>query len=184
MLPAIARVVASNIVRYVKHGGLDAPGLQRASRQRSAATSPLAPASDTKGGIGILTTGPGPRPSAPAPATAPATATATDSDSLRLDVPPFGSSKRGIAGASEASSTPAKPRDSAAVAPAPGDAQPPSPASAGEASPLPHPLLRRVPTEIGWASTRQERAKRDFVARFARLAGYSYGELLRRSQTA
>ncbi len=173
MLPAIARVVASNIVRYVKHGGLDAPGLQRASRQRSAATSPLAPASDTKGGI--LTTGPGPSPSAPAPA--PAT------DSLRIDVPPFGSSKRGIAGASEAS-TPAKPRDSAAVAPAPGDAQPPPPASAGEAPPLPHPLLRRVPTEIGWASTRQERAKRDFVARFARLAGYSYGELLRRSQTA
>jgi hypothetical protein len=181
VLPAIARVVASNIVRYVKHGGLDAPGLQRASRQRSAATSPLAPASDTKGGI--LTTGPGPRPSAPAPAPAPATATATDSDSLRLDAPPFGSSKRGIPVASEAS-TPAKPRDSAAVAPAPGDAQPPPPASAGEASPLPHPLLRRVPTEIGWASTRQERAKRDFVARFARLAGYSYGELLRRSQTA
>ena len=183
MLPAIARVVASNIVRYVKHGGLDAPGLQRASRQRSAATSPLAPASDTKGGIGTLTTGPGPRPSAPAPAPVTATATATDSDSLRIDVPPFGSSKRGIPGASEAS-TPAKPRDSAAVAPAPGDAQPPSPASAGEAPPLPHPLLRRVPTEIGWASTRQERAKRDFVARFARLAGYSYGELLRRSQTA
>ena len=153
-------------MRYVKHGGLDAPGLQRASRQRSAATSPLAPASDTKGGI--LTAGP----------SAPATATATDG--FRIDASPFGSSKRGIPVASEAS-TPAKLRDSAAVAPAPGDAQPPPPASA---APLPHPLLRRAPTEIGWDSTRQERAKRDFVARFARLAGYSYGELLRRNQTA
>ena len=172
MLPSIARVVACNIVRYVKHGGLDAPGLQRALRQRSAATSPLAPASDTKGGI--LTAG----ASAPAPAPVPARATATDG--FRVDASPFGSSKRGIPVASEAS-TPATPRDSAAVAPAPGDAQPPPPASA---APLPHPLLRRAPTEIGWASSSQERAKRDFVARFARLAGYSYGELLRRNQTA
>ena len=135
MLPSIARVVASNIVRYVRHGGLDAPGLKRASLTGSIATSPLAPATDHRAEA-------------------------------------FAASKRGILLASKTSSI-ARLRSKATVSPSA------SPRAAQPAAPNPHPLHVRKSDEIGWASTRQERAKRDFVARFARVVGYSYSELVR-----
>lgn len=135
MLPSIARVVASNIVRYVRHGSLDAPGLKRASLTGSIATSPLAPATEHHADA-------------------------------------FAASKRGILLASKTSSI-ARLHSKATVSPAvlPRAAQP--------AAPLPHQIQMRDSAEIGWANTRQERAKRKFVARFARLAGYSYSELVR-----
>jgi len=157
VLPSIAHVVASNVVRFVQHGGLDAPGLLHALPRSSVGTSPLAPATDSKRGI-LMTS-----PSMPA----------TD---RRHDA--LSDSKRGILVASKTSSL-TKLRDSVAVAPAPGGTLPPPPAPT---APLPNLLLRRVSAEIGWANTRQERAKRDFVARFARLAGYSYSELEQRSR--
>ena len=51
MLPAVARVIASNIVRYVRHGGLDAAGLQSNTPRSGTVASPLAPSTDSRRGV-------------------------------------------------------------------------------------------------------------------------------------
>jgi NADH dehydrogenase FAD-containing subunit len=131
VLPFIARAIASNVVRLVRHGGLDA-SLERGSGAPSAARrGPQAPASESHRGI--------------------------------------------VLGLAVKSAAP-----SSAAAAASAKVLPASAASAPAADPPPCALLSRAATAdaLLW-SAKQERAKRAFVARFARQAGYSYGELMR-----
>jgi len=150
VLPFVARAIAGNIVRLVRSGGLDA-GLERGSgAPRSVRIEPLAPASDSRRGIAVVSRALAPQRTA---ASSPASFVSSSSASSSASVLP----EEGCA--------------AEVVVPA--------------ADLPPCALLSHAASAdtLLW-SLKQERAKRNFIKRFARQAGYSYGELVRLHKVA